>query len=78
MSNLSGSNPHNYVSTVDGSFHPTQAEKDFYHAGRRSERCGPVCTFAAILFGVIGILLFGGALAFVVDVWFSEHPHWVW
>jgi hypothetical protein len=38
----------------------------------------PVCTFVAILYGVIGILFYGGMLAFIVHVWFSEHPHWVW
>jgi hypothetical protein len=38
----------------------------------------PVCTFVAILYGVIGILFFGGIFAFIVHVWFGEHPHWVW
>jgi hypothetical protein len=78
VSNLFGNNPPNYISTVDGSFHRTLVEKDSYDAGRRRERCGPVCTFVAILYGAIGILFFGGVLAFIVHVWFGEHPHWVW
>jgi len=78
VSNLFSNNPPNYISTVDGSVHRTPVEKDSYDAGRGREPCGPVCTFVAILYGVIGILFFGGALAFIVHVWFSEHPQWVW
>jgi hypothetical protein len=78
VSNLSGNNPPNYISTVDGSFQPTLVEKGPYNAGMRREQCGPVCTSVAILFGVLGILFFGGVLAFIVHVWFSEHPHWAW
>ncbi len=78
MSNLFSNNPPNCISTVDRSFHRTLVEKDSYDAGRRREQCGPVCTFVAILYGVIGILFYGGMLAFIVHVWFSEHPHWVW
>jgi hypothetical protein len=78
VSNLFGNNPPSYISTVDGSFHRTLVEKDSYDAGRRRERCGPVCTFVAILYGVLGILFFGGVLAFIVHVWFGEHPLWVW
>jgi hypothetical protein len=78
VSNLFGNNPPNSISAVDGSLHQTLLEKDSYDAGRRRERCGPVCTFVAILYGVIGILFFGGILAFIVHVWFNEHPDWVW
>lgn len=78
MSNLSANNPHNNVATVDSSFHRTLVEKNSYDAARRREQCGPVCTFVAILFGVIGLLFFAGVLAFIVHIWFSEHPHWVW
>ena len=78
MSNLFGNNPPNSISTVDGSFHRTLVDKDSNDAGMRREQCGPVCSFVAILFGVIGILFFGGVLAFVVHVWFNEHPHWAW
>jgi hypothetical protein len=78
VSNLFSNNPPNYISTVDGSVHRTPVEKDSYDAGRGREPCGPVCTFVAILYGVIGILFFGGVLAFIVHVWFSEHPQWVW
>jgi hypothetical protein len=78
VSNLFGKNPPNYISTVDGSLHRTLVEKDSYDAGRRREHCGPVCTLVAILYGVIGILFFGGILAFIVHVWFNEHPQWVW
>jgi hypothetical protein len=78
VSNSLGNNPPSYIPTVDGSFHRTLAENGPYDAGRRREQCGPVCTTVAILFGVIGILFFGGALAFIVQVWFSEHPHWAW
>ena len=76
MSNPFGNNPPNYISKVDGSLHQTLVENS-YDAGRR-ERCGPVCTLVAILYGVIGILFFGGILAFIVHVWFNEHPDWVW
>ena len=78
MSNPLGNNPANHIPTVDGSFHRTLVEKGPYDAGGRREQCGPVCTTVAILFGVIGILFFGGVLAFIVHVWFGEHPHWVW
>jgi len=78
VSNSFGNNPPKYISTVDGSFHRTLVEKDSHDAGRRREQCGPVCTLVAILFGVIGILFFGGVLAFILHVWFSEHPPWVW
>ena len=78
MSNPFGNNPPSYIPAVDSSFPRTLVEKDSYDAGRRREQCGPVCTLVAILFGVIGILLFGGALAFILHVWFSEHPQWVW
>jgi predicted GNAT family acetyltransferase len=78
VSNSFGNTPPNHISTVGSGFHRTLVEKDSRDAGRRREQCGPVCTFVAILFGVIGILFFGGILAFIVHVWFSEHPNWVW
>lgn len=78
MSNLFGNNPPNYTPTVDASFHRTLVEKDSHDAARRREPCGPVCTAVAILYGILGILFFGGVLAFVVYVWSSEHPNWVW
>lgn len=78
MSNLFRSNSSHSISTVGGSFHPTLGETDSYYTTKSKEQCGPVCTFVAILFGVIGIIFFGAVLAFVVHVWFNAHPDWVW
>lgn len=78
MSNPFRSNSPNYISTVNGSFDRTLAERDAYNARSRKEQCGPVCTAVAILFGVIGVLFFSAVLAFIVHIWFNEHPAWVW